>query len=240
MPRKQAPKSAARKKQASNVKKAKPTQTKTSNVAKLETEFFATPARLAAELIKEVAAEKQKAAKYAATVTKIEAQANKVAKTIATAKTPTTAAAKKQLLAAKKALNDTKKDLTLSNTALRTATQEVAKAETRLARAQALAKYLKDFEKTWATQAKKLQAEAKAKAAAAAKAKALAKAKADAKAKAAAAAKAKKKAKKASRPTSTKENSLQPTLTVIEQPLHDTYDTDGDASQTDDAKQVAS
>jgi hypothetical protein len=214
MSRKKVVKSAARKKQPSK----QVAKNSVNTVLKLENDFSEAPAKLAEQLTKEIAALKQKESKLTTTITKIQAQINKIEKSIAAGKNAKTAAAKKQLTAAKKVLNDTKKDYALSNAALKETVAALATTEIKLARITALTKALKQFDKDWAKQAKKLKDKAKAKAAAKPKAKVKAKAK---------------KAKKA-------ESATAPTLTVIEQPSSDNIDANTDESEFDDVKQAIS
>lgn len=215
MPRKKVVKSAARKKQPSKQANKTPANTLT----RIEAEFSETPARLADQYKKEIAALQQKENKLNTTLAKIAAQAKKIEKAIAAAKKPSSSAAKKQLLAAKKALNDTKKDYALSNVALKETTNAIASAERGLAKAAALAKHLKAFEKDWNKQAKELKNKAKASASAKSKTK------------------SKAKTRRISRSEKGVAPSSQPALTVVEQAPHDSYD-DSDDSQLDDAKQA--
>lgn len=216
MSRKKVVKSAARKKQTSK----QATKSPANALLKMEMDFSQAPAKLAEQLTKEIAALKQKENKLSTTLTKIQAQANKLEKNMAAAKKLGTAAGKKQLLAAKKALNDTKKDYSLSNAALKDTAKAIADAALKLARANALAKHLKAFEKEWAKQAKALKDKAKATAAKKPKSKAKAKAKTTTRRKAAQAA--------------------APALTVIEQPEFNSYEDAADEAQYDDAKQANS
>lgn len=218
------------------VSRKKQTNSKSANATpRLENDFFAAPAKLAEQLSKDAAQLQSKQKKLADTVAKIQNQASKIEKSIAAAKKPTSASAKKQLLAAKKALNDTKKDYALSINALKAATQAVDDNALAHARAIALAKYLKNFDKEWAKQAKKIKDAARAKAAAAAKARA----KAAAKAKAANKSRKKTKAKvKSTKPQI--ENNPAPAFTVIEQPQFDSYDIASDDSRLDETNKVAS
>lgn len=82
----------------------------------------------------------------------------------------------------------------------------------------ALAKHLKEFDKNWAKQAKKLKDAATAKAKAANKPK----------------------AKRKSRTSVTRGEASQPALTVIEQPDFETFDNSVEESEFDDAKQAKS
>lgn len=231
MPRKKVVKSAARKKQPSK----QTTKTPASSLQKIENDFSQAPAKLVDQLKKDIAALKQNEYKLATTLSKIQAQADKLVKTIASAQKIKTSAARKQLQAAKKALNNTKKDYSITNTALTKVVNELIDAEVSLARAEALAKLLKQFAKDWPQQAKKLKDKAK-------QAVAKAKAQAEAKAKAAAKAKAKPKAK-AKRKVAPKavETSAAPALSVIEQPQYNNFDQSADEStQFDDIKEAIS
>lgn len=214
MPRKKVVKNAARKKQPSK----QATKNPANLLQKIENDFAEAPARIAEQLSKEITALKQKESKLNTTIAKIQTQVSKIEKSIAAAKNASTAAGRKQLAAAKKVLNDTKKDHSISIAALKDTVKSLADAEIRLARIYALAKHLKQFDKDWAKQAKKLKDKEKAKAATKKKVKVAAKSRA--------------KIKAAPQPI---ERIQPPTLTVIEQP---DFDSSVEESEFDDAKQA--
>lgn len=221
MPRNKVVKSAARKKQPSK----QASKTPANQLQKLENDFSATPAKLAEQLTKEIAALKQKENKLATTLKKIQTQASKIKKSIVAAKKLSTASGRKQLAAAKKALNDTKKDYALSNAALKETTAAVAQAEINLAKCYALAKLLKAFNKDWAKQARKLKAKAKT-------------ARQSKSAKPKAKAKAKTKATSRRKASGTKADAV-PALSVVEQDNFDNFDHSADENtQLDDVKQA--
>lgn len=219
MPRKKAAKSAARKKQSTRQVK-----NPVSNLQKLENDFSAAIAKLAEQLIREVVSLKSKENKLNTALTKIQAQIKKIEKSIIAAASVKTSAGRKQLAAAKKVLNDTKKDQALSIAALKETTLAIADAEARSARSTALAKALRQFDKDWAKEVKKLKDKAKAKANAEAKAK-----------KAKAASKRKAKARPATRHEV--ERTQPPALTVIEQP---NFENTVEEAEFEDLKQVIS
>lgn len=214
MPRKKVVKRAARKKQQSK----QATKNLMSPLQKIEKDFSEAPARLTVQLTKEVAALKQKEAKLNTTITKIQSQISKIEKSITVAKRTKTATGKRQLAAVKKALNDTKKDYALSIAALKETRKSLADAEISLARIIALVKAMKQFDKTWANQAKLLKEKAKSKGTKKPKAKKTAKPKA-----------------KSGFAAPTVEKLQPPALTVIEQP---DYDSSADEAELDDAKQA--
>ena len=214
MPRKKVVKRAARKKQPSK----QATKNSFTPLQKIETDFSEAPARLTEQLTKEVTTLKQKEAKLNTTINKLKSQVSKIEKSVTAAKRTKTKMGKRQLAAAKKALNDTKKDHTLSISALKETIKAVLDAEIRLAKILALTKAMKQFDKSWAKQAKALKQKAKSKDTKKPKTKKTVKPKAKSVFVAPAAGK-----------------SQPPALTVIEQP---DFDSSVEEAELDDVKQA--
>lgn len=228
MPRKKVVKSAARKKQST---KQTAKSSSSTSLQKIENDFHDAPAKLIDQLNKDIAALQQKENKLATTLSKIQAQADKLTKTIASTQKLKTAAARKQVQAAKKALNSTKKDYAITNAALKTVANQLIEMQISLLKAESLAKLLKHFAKDWPKQVKKLKDKAKQQAAARAKTEAKAKNKA----------KAKKVKSKRKTSSASGQSGTAPTLTVIEQPAQSHFDTSTDeASEFDDVNEATS
>lgn len=131
---------------------------------KIEKDFVEAPARLIAQLNKEIAAAQTKENKLKNAANKIKAQVkNSEARVKAAAKAKNTSAGKKQLNVAKKAHAEIAKAQADLDKQLKEANQSLESIANKHAKFVALSKHLSQFEKEWAKKAKKLKASKKAK-----------------------------------------------------------------------------
>lgn len=133
-------------------------------VQKLEKDFMGIPAKLAAQLNKEVNALKQKENKLKNAASKAKAQLKNSDARVKAASKMKTAAGKKQLNAAKKAHSETVKAHAALNSQLQEATQSLESVVQKQAKFSSLSKHLNQFEKEWAKNSKKMKARKKVKA----------------------------------------------------------------------------
>jgi hypothetical protein len=144
------------------------TQRQTTNksfaaVQKMEKDFLQAPAKLAAQLNKEISPLKQKESKLKTAINKIREQLKNSEKRIQTAKTKPTSIGKKQLHAAKKGHSNILKTHITLNKQLQEITKSLETVAAKQAKFIALRKHLNQFKKEWAKEAKIIKTKANTK-----------------------------------------------------------------------------
>lgn len=130
-------------------------------VHQMEKEIFTIPAKLVAQLNKEISALKQKENKIKNAFNKINAQIKKSAVRVKTAdKLKHTSAGKKQLNKAKKSHNEIVKSQAAYNKNLQEIMHSLENSENKQSKLIALGKHLNQFEKDWAKNSKQMKASA--------------------------------------------------------------------------------
>lgn len=153
----------SRKKTARRAAKRQSMNNKSSMAQAMEQEFMRTPAKLSAQLNKDILVLKQKENKLKTALNKQKSQAKNSESRIKAAASKTTAAGKKQLKKAKKAHKVLVKNQAALNKQLQSASKLLQAAMDKQAKLMALKKHLMQFEKDWAKGAKKVAVKAKVK-----------------------------------------------------------------------------
>lgn len=154
----------SRKKTARRIAKRQSPNKNASITQKMEQEFMRTPAKLSAQLNKDIIVLKQKENKLKAAFNKQKSQVKNSENRINVAALKTTAMGKKQLKKAKKAHSALLKNQAVLNKQLNATTKLLHAAMDKQAKLAALKKQLNQFEKDWAKSAKKVTVKDKAKA----------------------------------------------------------------------------
>ncbi len=156
------------------IARRKPKNQQVNTVAalqKMEKDFLQAPARLAAQLNKEINSTKQQESKLKKSLSQVNSQLQNSEKRIRASSPANTATAKKQLRIAKLAQKTNAKEKANLQKQLNAITKELQATAIKRAKFVAVQKHINQFEKDWIKQAKALQAKAKTQPKAKAKAK---------------------------------------------------------------------